>query len=63
MYIIYSGPNDKYASAAVSTRDGKKTCNKYEYLGLVVDREKGIYSNRKRGLFTFNPKKIGRAHV
>ena len=56
MYIIYSGPNDKYASAAVSTRDGKKTCNKYEYLGLVVDREKGIYSNRKRGLFTFNPK-------
>jgi hypothetical protein len=55
MYIIYSGPNDKYASAAVSTRNGKKTCNKYEYLGLVVDREKGIYSNRKRGLFTFDP--------
>lgn len=55
MYIIYSGPNDKYASAAVSTRNGKKTRNKYEYLGLVVDREKGIYSNRKRGLFTFDP--------
>lgn len=55
MYIVYSGPNDKYASAAVSTRDGKKTRNKYEYLGLVVDREKGIYSNRTRGLFTFDP--------
>lgn len=55
MYIIYSGPNDKYASAAVSLRDGKKTYNRYEYLGLVVDREKGIYSNRKRGLFTFDP--------
>ncbi len=55
MYIVYSGPNDKYASAAVSTRDGKKTRNKYEYLGLVVDREKGIYSNRERGLFTFDP--------
>jgi hypothetical protein len=55
MYIIYSGPNDKYASAAVSTRNGKKTCNKYEYLGLVVDREKGINSNRKRGLLTFDP--------
>jgi len=55
MYIIYSGPNDKYASAAVSTRNGKKTHNAYEYLGLVVDREKGIYSNRERGLFTFDP--------
>jgi hypothetical protein len=55
MYIVYSGPNDKYASAAISTRDGKKTRNKYEYLGLVVDREKGIYRNRKRGLFTFDP--------
>ncbi|WP_293896120.1 MULTISPECIES: hypothetical protein, partial [unclassified Sphaerochaeta] len=38
MYIIYSGPNDKY-----------------EYLSIVVDREKDIYSNRKRGLFTFDP--------
>ena len=55
MYIIYSGPGDKYASAAVSLRKGKKTYNKYEYLGLVVDRDKGIYRNRERGLFTFDP--------
>ena len=55
MYIIYSGPGDKYASAAVSLRKGKKTYNKYEYLGLVVDRDKGIYRNKERGLFTFDP--------
>lgn len=56
MYIIYSGANDRYASAAVSTRNGKDTSITYQYLGTVIDKEKGIYRNRERGLFTFDVK-------
>jgi len=38
MYIIYSGPNDKYASVAVWGRR--------HFLGLL--QEKGIYSYEQR---------------
>jgi hypothetical protein len=55
MFIIYSGQGDKYASAGISARSGNKVSKTYVYLGLVVDREKGIYRNKERGLFTFNP--------
>lgn len=55
MFIIYSGPQDKYASAAVSSRDGNKTKMQTTYLGTVIDRDKGIYYNRKQEFFTFDP--------
>lgn len=55
MYIIYTN-NGKYASAAVSKRNGKKTSVSYTYLGAVVDKKKGIYQNNERGVFTFDPK-------
>lgn len=55
MYISYSGSSSQYASAATSFRHGTKTTVEYTYLGRVVDREKGIYQNRTRGLFTFDP--------
>lgn len=43
MYIFYSGPNNCYASAGVSRRDGPNTSVDVIYLGRVVDREAGIY--------------------
>ena len=54
MYIIYSGSNEQYASAAVSKRDGDSTSIEYLYLGRVLDRDKGIYKSRERGVFTFD---------
>ena len=56
MYIIYSGSNKQYASAARSSRTGSKTHIDYTYLGSVIDREKGIYHNKERGFFTYDPK-------
>ena len=54
MYIIYSGKADEYASAAISRRNGSNTSIEYTYLGRVLDREKGIYKSKNRGVFTFN---------
>ncbi len=56
MYISIAG--NGYASAAISYRDEQdksKVRIDYLYLGKVLDREKGIYQNRERGIFTFNP--------
>ena len=55
MYIFYSGPNDSYASAGVSRRDGVQTSVETTYLGRVLDKEAGIYKSRERGVFTFDP--------
>ncbi len=54
MYIVTSGANDEYASAAVSKRNGKNTSMEYIYLGKILDKEKGIYQSRERGVFTFD---------
>ena len=54
MYIIYSGSNNQYASAAVSKRDGSNTSIEYLYLGRVIDKDKGIYKSKDRGMFTFD---------
>ena len=54
MYIVTSGANDEYASAAVSKRNGKNTSVEYIYLGKILDKEKGIYQSRERGVFTFD---------
>ena len=58
MYIMYRTTDDgsKYASAAVSHRDGAKTSITYTYLGRVLDEKAGIYQNAKRGVFKFDPK-------
>ena len=55
MYIIYSGNAEQYASAAVSKRNGSETSIEYLYLGRVLDREKGIYKSKDRGVFSFDP--------
>lgn len=55
MYIFYSGPNGCYASAGTSKRHGAETSVDAIYLGRVLDKEKGIYQSRKRGIFTFDP--------
>lgn len=55
MFIVYSGQDGQYASAAVSKRDGQKTSMAYTYLGRVLDKEAGIYQSRDRGVFTFDP--------
>jgi hypothetical protein len=36
-------------------RDGAKKFNVSENLGRVIDKEKGVFQNRKRGMFTFSP--------
>lgn len=55
MYIFYSGPNDCYASAGVSKRSGNDTSVDTIYLGRILDKDKGIYKSRERGIFTFDP--------
>jgi len=54
VYIFYSGQGDCYASVGVSKRKGKETSVETVYLGRVLDRDKGIYKSRERGIFTFN---------
>lgn len=57
MYIFYSGPNDSYASAGISKRNGHDTSIETIYLGRVLDKKAGIYKSRERGIFTFDPEK------
>lgn len=54
MYISYTS-DGRYANASVSFRDGSKTHVKHTYLGKVVDKQRGIYKNKERGYFTFDP--------
>lgn len=56
MYIFYSGSNDSYASVGISKRNGQQTSVETMYLGRVLDKEAGIYKNKERGIFTFDPK-------
>jgi len=44
----------EYASVFTPRRENGKKVNDPEYLGRVVDKENGIYQNRKRGLFMYN---------
>jgi hypothetical protein len=65
MYIVYRSTSDgtRYASAAVSKRNGSRTSVSYTYLGRVLDEKAGIYQSEERGIFTFDPKsgEFGRA--
>jgi hypothetical protein len=57
MYIAYDIKNGvEYAKLCISKRTGKETAKEYINLGRVLDKEKGIYQNRERGVFTYNPK-------
>ena len=52
-YITKSN-GQEYASLASSTRDGKQVGQQYlGNLGLVVDKEKGVFKSRQRGLFCY----------
>jgi hypothetical protein len=55
MYIAYDVKNGtEYAKLYTSRREGKKTHKEYVNLGRVLDRERGIYMSRDRGVFTFD---------
>lgn len=55
MFIAYDVKNDiEYAKICTSKRDGKKVNKTYENLGRVLDHDRGIFQNRKRGVFTFS---------
>ena len=54
MYIFFD-KTGRYASAGVSSRNGSETSVAVTYLGRVLDKEAGIYKNRERGIFTFDP--------
>ena len=55
MYITYSTKKGiEYATLCVSTRDGKNVLKKRTNLGRVLDKERGIYRNRKMGVFTYD---------
>jgi len=58
MHLMYnkSGGN-LYASVGTSKRiDGKVVKGDIIYLGRVIDKEKGIYESRERGIFTYDIK-------
>jgi hypothetical protein len=54
-FIRYDNRSGKfYASHYIAKRvDGKKV-NEAVYLGLVIDKEKGIFKNRERGTYSFS---------
>jgi hypothetical protein len=53
-FIRYEQKNGvEYASVYRAKRVGSKKTNDIEWLGRVVDKEKGIYKSRDRGIFTF----------
>lgn len=55
MYIAYTTKNgNEYATITSSVRDGEKVVKgKSINLGRVLDKKRGIYRNRERGVFTF----------
>ena len=56
MYIGYDIKNGvKYAKLCKSVRINGKVTTQQKSLGRVLDAEKGIYQNRERGVFTYDP--------
>lgn len=56
MYINYNTVNGiEYGTVTNSVRNGAKVGKGDQiYLGRVIDKEKGIFKNRKRGLFVYD---------
>jgi hypothetical protein len=73
MFLAYDIKNGKkYAKLVTSTRRGNTIHNDYIYLGLVLNKEEGIYKSRKKGIFKydvatntydFNPKWEGKVDI
>ena len=56
MFIVYQEKNGiEYATLTKSIRKGATVSKEYINLGRVIDKEKGVYQNRKRGVFTYDP--------
>jgi hypothetical protein len=56
MFIAYDSKNGiLYAKMCISKRNGNSITKKYINLGRVLDKKKGIYLNRERGVFTYDP--------
>lgn len=54
-HIVYQVTNGiEYARIATSTRVGDKVVTQAKALGRVLDKEKGIFRSRERGVFTYN---------
>jgi hypothetical protein len=54
MYIAYDKKKgEEYAKLYTSVRNGKRTSKDYLNLGRVLDKERGIYQNRERGVFSY----------
>jgi hypothetical protein len=47
----------EYANISEPIREGEKVRKTYENLGRVLDKERGIFQNRKRGVFTYSVEK------
>lgn len=55
MFISYSQKKGfLYASITTSRRDGAVVTKEYVNLGRVLDKERGIYRNRQKGVFTYD---------
>jgi hypothetical protein len=56
VFIAYDTKNGvPYAKICTSKRTGNSVAKSYINLGRVLDKEKGIYQNRERGVFTYDP--------
>ena len=56
MFITIQTKNGyDYATLTRSIRNGNKVEKEYTNLGRVIDRERGVYKNRKRGIYTYDP--------
>lgn len=57
MAIAYEFKNGiEYAKTCSGKRDGSKVVSKQVHLGRVLDKERHVFQNRERGVFTFDPK-------
>lgn len=55
MYIAYDVKNGaEYAKLYTSKRAGHRTYKDHSNLGRVLDRERGVYQSRERGIFTYD---------
>lgn len=56
MYINYNTVNGiEYGTLTSSVRSGRKVGKSYHvYLGRVIDKERGVFKSRDRGLFTYD---------
>ena len=55
MFISYQKKNGcEYATLTRSIRKGGKVEKEYTNLGRVIDKTRGIFKNRKRGIYSYN---------